>query len=449
MKTLLPITVCGLVVTVGSLSLAADGNWPQFRGPDATGVVENAHLPEKWSDNGNVAWKTEIAGRGWSSPVVWGQQIFLTTVINEGVSEAPKKGLYFGGNRLKPLQSKHRWVVLSLDLETGKILWRQEVHRGVPKTPIHLKNSYASETPVTDGEHVYAVFGNLGVYCLDLQGKLIWSKKLLARKVRYGWGTASSPVIHGDCLYLVSDNDESSTLTAFNKRTGKQVWEVQRKERSNWATPYVWQNKLRTEIITPGTKKTRSYDLQGNLLYEFGGGSSITIATPYSRNGLLYVSSGYVMDRKRPLLALRPGATGDISLATNETSNEFVAWCQKQGGPYNPSTIVYQDLLYVLMDRGFISCYDARTGEEIYRKKRLPNGRAFTSSPWACDNKIYCLNEDGVTFVVKAGRDYALLQKNSLAEDDMCMATPAVVNDRLLIRTSARIYCIKRSGKTR
>ena len=449
MKSLWLGVIAVSLVLLGSGVFGADLNWPMFRGPGANGVVDNAGLPERWTDSQNVSWRVDVEGRGWSSPIVWGNQVFLTTVVNESVSESPKKGLYFGGNRLEPAQSKHHWVVLSLDIETGKMLWRKEVHAGMPETPIHLKNSYASETPVTDGEHLYVVFGNLGVYCLDLKGKLIWKKELPRRKVRYGWGTASSPVIHGDRLYLVDDNDEQSTLTALEKRTGKQVWQVKRKERSNWATPYVWENKLRTEIITPGTQKTRSYDLEGNLLYEFGGGSSITIATPYARHGLLYVSSGYVMDRKRPLMALRPGAHGDISLKADQQSNEFVAWCQKQGGPYNPTTLVYRDLLYVLLDRGFLSCYDARTGEEVYSKKRLPNGKAFTSSPWASDGKIYCLNEDGLTFVIRAGREYKLLYKNALGEDDMCMATPAIVGNRLLVRTSARLYCVRKSPAKR
>ena len=449
MKVLLAKLIGVYLLSVSSLGLAADGNWPNFRGPDAAGISDQANLPAQWSSSENVAWRTDISGRGWSSPIVWGKQIFLTTVINEGVSEFPKKGLYFGGNRPQPVESKHRWVVLSLDLETGKVLWRKEVHEGVPETPIHLKNSYASETPVTDGEHVYVVFGNLGIYCLDLQGKQVWKKELPRHKVRAGWGTASSPVIHGDRLYVVNDNDVKSTLTALNKRTGSPIWEVERKERSNWSTPYIWENKLRTEIITPGTQKTRSYDLNGNLLYELGGGSSITIATPYSRHGMLYLSSGYVGDSKRPLLALRPGAKGDVSLAPEETSNQFVVWCRKQGGPYNPTTLVYGDLLYVLLDRGFLSCYDARTGEAIYEKKRLPNGKAFTSSPWASKGKIYCLNEDGLTFVVKAGREYELLRKNMLAEDDMCMATPAIVGDRLLVRTSERIYCLQEKKNNR
>jgi len=449
MKSLWLGVIAISLVLLGSGVFGADLNWPMFRGPGANGVVDNAGLPERWTDSQNVSWRVDVEGRGWSSPIVWGNQVFLTTVVNESVSESPKKGLYFGGNRLEPAQSKHHWVVLSLDIETGKTLWRKEVHAGIPETPIHLKNSYASETPVTDGEHLYVVFGNLGVYCLDLKGKLIWKKELPRRKVRYGWGTASSPVIHGERLYLVDDNDEQSTLTALQKRTGKQVWQVKRKERSNWATPYVWENKLRTEIITPGTQKTRSYDLEGNLLYEFGGGSSITIATPYARHGLLYVSSGYVMDRKRPLMALRPGAHGDISLKEDQQSNEFVAWCQKQGGPNNPTTLVYRDLLYVLLDRGFLSCYDARTGVEVYSKKRLPNGKAFTSSPWASDGKIYCLNEDGLTFVVRAVREYKLLYKNALAEDDMCMSTPAIVGNRLLVRTSARLYCVRKSSGKR
>ncbi|MHC4540213.1 MAG: PQQ-binding-like beta-propeller repeat protein [Planctomycetota bacterium] len=215
----------------------------------------------------------------------------------------------------------------------------------------------------------------------------------------------------------------------------------ERDEKSNWATPYVWTNELRTELITPGTGKVRSYDLDGKLLWELGGMSNIVIPTPFAKHGLLYISSGYVGDKKRPIFAIRPGARGDITLREDQSSNEYIAWSQKQGGPYNPSPIVYGDYLYVLYDRGMVSCYDARTGSEIYSKQRIAAGAmAFTSSPWANDGKIFCLSEDGETFVIQAGPEFKVLGKNAL--DEMCMATPAAVRGSLIIRTLSKLYRI-------
>ncbi len=423
--------------------LAAD-NWPQFRGADATGVVAGeSNLPVTWSATDNVAWKTDIAGRGWSSPVVWDNKVFLTTVINTGESEEPKKGLYFGGNRPEPPASEHQWVVQCLDLQNGSVLWSKQVHQGVPETPIHLKNSYASETPVTDGEHLYVVFGGVGIFCFDFDGEQIWKRSLEPVKTRYGWGSAASPVLHGDRLYFVNDNDEQSYLLALDKRTGDEVWRVDRDEKSNWATPYIWENELRTEIVTPGTGKVRSYDLEGNELWSLTGMSSITIAMPYEYDGLLYITSGYVGDPSRPIYAIRPGAEGDISLEGDETSNDSIVWSLPDSAPYNPSTIAYDGIVYVLYDRGLLGAFDAKDGSEVYKRQRLPGG-AFTSSPWIYDGKLFCLNEDGVTYVIKTGREFELLATNELAEDDMGMATPAIAGDRLLIRTAARVYCIKK-----
>jgi outer membrane protein assembly factor BamB len=337
------------------------------------------------------------------------------------------------------------YQVICLDLFSGKKLWEQTVHRGTPDNPIHLKNSFASETPVTDGERVYAYFGNLGLYCLDLQGNAVWSKRFEPRATRHGWGTAASPVLHGDRLYILNDNDEQSYLLCLDKRTGEEVWRVDRDEGSNWATPFIWQNELRTEIVTPGTDKVRSYDLKGNLLWWFTGMSVITIATPYTDNGLLYISSGYVRDRQRPLYAIRSGASGDISLKPEQTENEFIAWCQPTAGPYNPTTLLYEGRVYVLYDRSMLSCYRSLTGEPLFEQQRIRQGRHFTASPWAYDGKVFCLNEDGVTFVFRAGDQFELLHTNELADDDMCMATPAIVGDRLLIRTSTRVYCIRPS----
>ena len=439
LRTLLPPLVLFTFVS----SLPATDNWPQFRGPGALGVADGNRLPVEWSHEKNVAWKRDLPGRGWSSPIVWEDQVFLTTCVSSGESEKPKKGLYFGGNRLKPPKSRHEWKLICLDLNSGRIRWERTVHAGVPEKSLHLKNSYASETPVTDGRHVYAYFGNVGVFCFDLKGQLVWSKPFPVRSTRFEWGTAASPVLHGDRLYIVNDNQEQSYLLALDKKSGEKIWRVERKEKSNWATPFIWENARRTEIIIPGTGKTRSYDLNGKLLYEFGGASSITIATPYSKFGMLYVSSGYILDPKKPIWAIRPGATGDISLGSNESQNDHIAWCQKQAAPYNPTTIIYGDQLYVLLDRGLVTSYDARIGKPIYGRKRLPNGRAFTSSPWACDGKLFFLNEFGTTFVVQAGPVFRILHTNKLTEDDMCMATPALAGDRLVIRTAARVYCFR------
>lgn len=426
------------------VSFAADNNWPQFRGAAARGVSDNNNLPVKWSTTENVEWKADLPGRGWSSPIVWGDRIFLTSVINQGESEKPKKGLYFGGDRPNPPESVHQWMVYCLDLNSGDIVWEQQVHEGPPESSIHLKNSFASESAVTDGNRVYACFGNLGIYCFDLDGNPLWNHALENHKTRLGWGTAASPVVHDGRLYFVNDNDEDSYLLALDAATGEEIWRVPRDEKSNWATPYIWQNAQRTEIVTPGTGKVRSYDLDGNLLWEFGGMSSITIATPYEYKGLLYVTSGYVGDRRRrPIFAIKPGAQGDITLGDDETSSEWIEWCQKLAGPYNPSTVIHDDYLVVLYDFGFIASFNPEDGSEITAKKRIPQGKAFTSSPWGYAGRIFCLNEDGVTYVIDPADDLKILHKNRLAEDDMAMATPAIVGDRLLIRTSARVYCIR------
>jgi outer membrane protein assembly factor BamB len=425
---------------------SADPNWPQFRGPHSLGVAEDAKLPDRWSQTENVAWKTNIPGTGWSSPIVWGDKIFVTSVVSAGATEAPKKGLYFGGERYELSKDEHRWMVYAVDFKSGKILWEREAHKGLVTASRHLKNSYASETPVTDGERVYAYFGNLGLFCYDLKGKLLWKQMFEPRKTRFGWGTAASPVLYKDRLYLVNDNDEKSFLLALDKKTGAQIWQVEREVGTNWATPYVWENERRAELIVPATKAVRSYDLSGKVLWEFKGMSSIAIPTPFSKFGLLYVASGYVGDQHRPVYAIKPGASGDISLKEGETSNQFIAWYLRQGAPYNPSPLVYGDYYYTLYDRGFFTAHDARTGKEIYAKQRLdPNISGFTSSPWAYNGKIFCLSEDGDTYVIQAGPEYKLLGKNSL--DELAMATPAIANGSLILRTASKLYRVSQGGR--
>ena len=427
------------VIAVSTAFAANDDRWPQFRGLESTGVSEDVRLPESWGVTENVAWVTDIDGFGWSSPIVWDGAVYLTSVVSTAAVEAPRAGLYMGGERGIPTD-EHRWVVISVEVETGVIRWEREVHRGVPQSSHHLKNTYASETPVTDGEHIYAYFGNVGLFCLSLDGRLLWSVPITPTATRLGWGTAASPVIHGDRVYIVNDNDDDSYLMALSKETGAEIWRVRRQEGTNWSTPYIWENDLRTEIVTTGTDKVRSYGLAGNLLWELTGMSSITVPTPFSKFGLLYISSGYIGDQQRPVFAIRPGATGDISISDGETRHESIAWFQPQSASYNPSPIIYRDYYYTLLDRGYFTCHDARTGSEIYGRQRIQVGAAFTASPWAYNGKIFALSEEGDTYVIKAGIDFEVLGTNSLGE--FSMATPAIAHGSLFIRTASKLYRI-------
>jgi len=434
------LVLCGLSWTAWQTA-GAQEVWPQFRGPKSDGVAEASGLPDTWSKTENVAWSVEIPGRGWSSPVVWGDRVFITTAVRMGGKEEKiKKGLYFGGERPAP-KEPHRWIVYCLDAANGKILWEKTAHEGVPAYGHHLKNTLASETPVTDGERVYAYFGNVGLFCYDMSGKELWSQSWESVPTKLGWGTAASPVLHQGRLYVVNDNEKESFLVALDAATGNQIWRVPRDEKSNWATPFVWENELRTELVIPGSRKVRSYSLDGEMLWELGGMSSIAIPTPFTQHGLLYVCSGYVLDRRKPIFAIKPGALGDISLKDKETSNDAIVWCQPQAGPYNTSPLVYGDNLYVLYDQGLFGCFDARSGKQVYDtpKVRLGGG-AFTASPWAYDDKIFCLSEDGDTYVIAAGPEFKILRKNSLEE--FTMATPAIASGSLFLRTESRLYRI-------
>lgn len=424
------------------LAAASPKNWGQFRGPGARGVSDDdPRLPETWSATESIAWRTPLTGVAWSSPVVWGDRVFVTNVASEGVVEAPKPGLYFGGNRPEIPQDLHRWSVVCLDFVTGEKLWERDVERSIPKAPRHLKNSYASETPVTDGERLYAHFAQFGTFCFDLDGALLWQKKWKPVPTRDAWGTAASPALHEGRLYIVNDNEQASYLVALDKTTGEEIWRIERDEPSNWSTPYIWKNERRTEIVTTGFNKTRSYDLDGKLLWEIAPMSSIVIPTPFSAHGLLYIASGYVGDETRPVYVVRPGAKGDIGLAEGEASNASIAWSLPQGAPYNPSPLVYGDYYYTLYDRGFLTCHDAKTGAELYSKQRFRVGAgAFTASPWAYNGKVYCLSEDGDCFVIEAGPKYKVIRENSIGEQ--CMATPAIAEGSLILRSAHAVYRI-------
>ena len=419
---------------------AADTPWPQFRGPQSSGVAaDDPRLPDRWSTTENVLWKADIPGTGWSSPVVWGDHVFLTTAI--AATPAPVKARVYSAAEVAKTSPPQRWVVVDVDLKSGKIRWQREVSAAVPAQPLHLKNSFASETPVTDGERVYAYFANAGLFVFDMKGKPRWSRPMPAPRMRSGWGAAASPVLHNGRIYLVSDNEDQSFLLALDATSGKEVWKVDREAGSSWATPFIWTNPLRTEIVTIGLKKIRSYGLDGTPLWEMSGISSISIPTPVAVGGLLYLSSGYRAEPLKPVYAVKPGASGDITLKKDEASNAFVAWSNSTLASYNPSALVYRGTYYTLYDTAFLAANDAVTGREIYGKQRISaDSTGFTASPWAYNGKVFALSEDGDTFVMEAGPAFTLVRRNGL--DEMTLATPAVAKGTLLIRTASKLYRI-------
>ena len=438
------------IVTVGLTFLmlkavSAIDQWPQFRGLQAGVIADDPALPDTWSETENVAWKVPITGLGWSSPVVWDDHIFITSAISSGNEKPPVTGLYDDQGGVKST-AEHRWIVYDVDFNTGKIRWQRELHRATPAFAKHLKNTFASETPVTDGVRVYVYFGSLGLLtALDMSGKTIWTRELGTfgtNREGAEYGTGASPVLHEGRLYIVNDNLTQSFIAAFDANTGEEIWRTNREEAGNWSTPYVWENELRTEIVVEGANRIRSYSMAGKPLWDIKG-TPLTSPTPFARHGLLFLNAGYPGNSPRPVYAVRPGATGDISLKGEEKSNDHIVWYQPALGTYNTSALVYGDYYYTLLDRGFILCHEARTGKEVYGRKRLSvEASGFTASPWAYNGKIFLLSEDGDTFVVQAGPEYKLLGKNSLNE--MSMATPAVVRGSIILRTQRHLYRITR-----
>jgi outer membrane protein assembly factor BamB len=462
----------GLACALLSGSLAVQGQdraWPQFRGPESNPVGTHARLAERWSRTENVEWSQDIPGRGWSSPIVTGGKVYVTTVTTEGKSKPPETGTEYSNEYVAELRKQGlpmeevikrvterdielphevtlHYFIYCLDLKNGKVEWKKEFHTGHPPGGRHRKNSFVSESPVTDGKFVYVYVANLGLWAFDLKGKLAWTTPVEANPIYLEFGTGSSPALAGNLLVIVSDNEKQQYIAAFNKQSGKQVWRTNRDlggkaqpvQRSGWATPFVWRHALRTEIVAVGPGEAVSYDLAGKELWRMSGMSATPIPTPFAYDGLLYIDGG----RGRPLFAIRPGAAGNISLGENQTSNEYVVWSQARGGTYLPSPVAYDGAVYTLTETGILNRFDAKTGKQTYKTRIDPKATAFTTSPWAYNGKLFCLSEEGQTFVVSTGEEFRLLHVNEL--DDMAQASPALVGERLLIRTEHRLYSIRR-----
>jgi outer membrane protein assembly factor BamB len=423
------------------------GNWPSFRGAHAAGVADGQAPPTLWDaeKGSNVRWKTAIPGLGHSCPIVWGDRVFLTSAVGSANAEF-KAGLYGDYDSAKD-DTEHRWQVLCLDKKTGKVIWDQTACRGLPKTRRHLKSSQANPTPATDGKHLVAFFGSEGLYCYDLDGKLLWKNDLGVLSsawffdADYQWGFGSSPVIFRDLVFVQCDVGKGSFLAAFRVADGKEAWRTPREEIPSWGTPTVVEGPTRTEIVTNATKFARGYDpLTGKELWRLGRHSEVTTPTPIYGQGLIFITSGY--RPVQPIYAVKPGANGDISLAKDQTSSDAVAWSLSKGGPYMPTPIVYGDYLYICANAGMVTCYEARTGKQVY-KERLGGTGGYTASPVAADGKLYFTSEESGVRVVKAGPQFELLAVNPMGE--VCMATPAIADGMLFVRTQHHLYGIGRT----
>jgi outer membrane protein assembly factor BamB len=461
---LLAGVACALFLA-SSTVCAQDIAWPQFRGPDSNPVGAHARLAERWSKTENIEWQQEVPGRGWSSPIVTGGKVFVTTVTTDGKSKPPQIGTEYSNEYVAELQKQGlsmddvvkrvterdielprevniHYYLYCLNLSTGKVEWRKEFYAGHPPGGRHRKNSFTSESPVTDGKFVYVYVANLGLWAFDLKGNLAWTTPLEANPIYLDFGTGSSPTLAGNLLVIVNDNEKQQFIAAFDKQMGKQVWRTNREigpegRRSGWVTPFVWRNAVRTEIVAVGPEVVVSYDLAGKQLWRMSGMSAVPIPMPFAYDGLLYIDGG----RGGMLVALRPGATGDISLEKDEASNEFVAWSQARAGTYLPTPVAYEGGIYALTETGILSRFDAKTGKLTYKTRIDPTATAFTTSPWAYNGKLFCLSEEGQTFVIATGEHFLLLHMNDL--DDMTLATPALAGERLLIRTEHSLYSIR------
>ncbi|MBN2130153.1 MAG: PQQ-binding-like beta-propeller repeat protein [Sedimentisphaerales bacterium] len=416
-------------------------NWPGWRG-DGRGISSEKNLPLKWSEEEGVKWKTPIPAAGHSSPIVWGNRVFLTTAVAEDPNvESFRGGVYLGGDRRKPDASEYTYRVICLDADEGDLRWSKAVAQQNPKTRRHTKNTYASETPVTDGKYVFASFGSAGLYCLDFEGTVIWQRDLGLLRGRAGWGTAASPVLFRDTVIVNCDSDDDSYIAAFEKANGDPVWRTGRNEGASWGTPFLFEAAGRTTIVTNARRRMRGYDAAtGKLLWECAGGSMIPVPSPVGTQGLVFLSSGHDLFPRRPIVAVRPEASGDITPARGQTESQGVAWWHPKGGPYVTSPIAVDDYLYVPLDKGTLSCYEARTGKVVYERQKLGARNTITASPTAADGTMYIQAEDGECYVVKLGPTFEILAVNKL--DEVFCASPAVSGGRLFLRGRKHLYCI-------
>jgi outer membrane protein assembly factor BamB len=426
----------------------AAGSWPSFRGSEASGVAEGQNLPDKWNvrSGENILWRTTIPGLAHASPVIWGDRLFVTSAVSSNPAATFRPGLYGDGDASDD-RTRQRWMVYALDKRTGKILWERVAYEGQPIDKRHIKSTYASATPATDGRIVVAWFGSQGVFAYDVNGNLRWKVDLGRIDVgaydipSFEWGPASSPIIWNDLVILQCDTQADSFVIALNVQSGETVWKTPREELPSWGTPTVVTTSAGPMLVTNASNFIRGYDPQtGKELWKLGGSSKITAPTPVFKDGLFVIASG--RQPEGPIFVVRQNAKGDLTLAAGKTNSEAIAWSRIARGPYMPTPLIYRGLLYVLNNNGIFDAYNLGSGEEVYRQ-RLPNiGSGFSASPVGADGKIYLSSEDGEISVISAGTQFRQISSNDMGET--LMATPALSEGVLYARTAKNVFAIGR-----
>jgi outer membrane protein assembly factor BamB len=419
--------------------------WPGFRGEFASGIQDGADLPDTWNveTSENVKWKIDIPGLGLSSPVIWDNKLYLTTAISGGGEDGLKVGLYGDIDAVED-ESQHEYWVYCVDKNTGDVLWKKLAYKGVPATKRHTKSSHANPTIATNGKYVVAFFGSEGLYCYDNEGMLLWQRNFgtlnsaFFRVPEASWGFASSPLIYEDKVIIQCDVIGDCFVAALDVKTGEDIWRSKREDVPTWSTPNVYEGDNTKQVIVNGFKHIGGYDLAtGEEIWRMANGGDIPVPTPIFANDLIYIHGAH--GRYAPIYAIKPTAEGDITLKEGETTNEFVAWGIERGGAYMSTALVYGDYLYNMRGNGMLSCYNALTGELVF-KERIPDARSITASGVAADGKLYYCTEQGLVFVVRASDKFEVLAKNDL--NDIIMATPAISDKHLYIRTQHHLLAV-------
>ena len=425
---------------------SAAGSWPSFRGTQAAGVADNQQLPDRWDvkTGENILWRTPIPGLAHSSPIVWGDRVFVTSAVSQNPNATFRPGLYGDGDASDD-RSPQRWVIYAIDRATGKIVWERVASEGVSLNKRHIKSTYASATPATDGRTVVAWFGSQGIYAYDVNGTMRWKVDLGRVDMgaydipTYEWGPASSPIIWNGLVIIQCDTQADSFVMALNVETGLPVWKTERDELPSWGTPTVIDTANGPELVTNASNFIRGYDPRtGKEKWRLGRSSKISAPTPIGADGVVVVGSGRAPER--PLFVIRPGAEGDITPAAGATTSGGVVWSKTGRGPYMPTPLAYRDQLYVLGNQGLLDAYAVESGDEVYRQRIPHRGSGFSASPVAADGKIYVSSEDGDIIVIAAGPEFQTLATNAMGEN--LMATPALSRGVMYVRGARTLFAI-------
>lgn len=414
-------------------------NWPEWRGPYGNGISPDGDFPLEWSETKNIKWKVAIPGKGHSTPIIWGDQMILTTAIEtdkEGKPEEPEGGAPARRGMPSTRSTKiHKFVVMAINPNDGNVLWETTVTEEWPQEGTHVLGSWASNSPLTDGENIFAYFGSRGLYCLDMKGNVIWDRNFGQLNKRMNFGEGSSPALYGDTIVVTWDHEGQSFIVAIDKKTGKDIWKVDRDEGTSWASPFIVESNGEPQVITSATSLIRSYDLAtGDLIWECAGMTANAIPQPVEADGIVYLMSGF---RGNALLAIRLSeAKGNI------TGTDAIIWSFDKDTPYTPSPLLFENHLYFLKsNNGILSCLNAKTGESIYSNQKLEGLGNLYTSPIVASNKIIILGNKGMAFVVKHGASFEILAKNQL--DDSFNSSPVVIGNTLFLRGYKNLYCIE------